>query len=121
MSLTGFENINTDISEKLEAMSGDFIRSIQNYGINNPVKSDKIEAGLGISGVEVRTLVRYLRRLGYPIGSNSKGYFWIKDEKELSRAIRHLIERKDSLERTIREMSTIKFNLKSYEYQTKIF
>jgi len=121
MSLTGFENIGTDISEALEKLSGDFIKSIQKYGIDNPVTSDKIEAGLEITGVEVRALVRYLRRLGYPVGSNSRGYFWIKDEKELNRALRHLIERRDSLERTINEMSRIKFNLKDYEYQTKLF
>lgn len=96
-------------------MAEPFLLSIKKYSRENPVISKKIEMALKLSGPEVRALVRYLRRNGYAIGSNSKGYYWIKDVSELEITIRHLQERKCSIEKTINEMQSISFG--NYQYK----
>lgn len=120
MSLTLFDNIETDLTQNLESKTEDFLNLIKSYSIENPLKSKAIENILHIKGSEVRSLVRYCRRMEYPVGSSGKGYFWIKNNEELEKTIRHLVERKQSLETTIREMQHIRLYIKQNPQQTAI-
>ena len=59
---------------------------------NGVLKSYKIEHALGLTGAEVREVVRELRRKGYPICSSSKGY-WIGSQEEVAHTIAQLRSR----------------------------
>lgn len=106
--LTLFDNINTDITPELEKKVPSFLKLIKSYTLETPIKSRKIEGVLNIKGIEVRAIVRYLRRYDYQIGSSQKGYFWIQSKSELEKTIKHLSERRDSLQATILELNKIK-------------
>ena len=111
--LTLFDNINTDITPELEKKVPSFLKLIKSYTFETPVKSRKIEGVLNIKGIEVRAIVRYLRRYDYQIGSSQKGYFWISNKSELDKTIEHLTQRKVSLENTINELKKIKIKIKT--------
>lgn len=51
------------------------------------------EHHFGVSGSEVRKMIRWLRFDGYPIGSTSKGYFYAHDLDRLDSTIKHMIDR----------------------------
>jgi biotin operon repressor len=57
---------------------------------DNPVISACIETKLGLSGPEVRQIIRRLRKAGHPICSGSNGYYWATDADDLQSTINHL-------------------------------
>lgn len=120
MTLTLFENIENDITPELEKKTEVFISCLKKYTLNNPVSSKRIEAGLKISGVAVRSLVRYCRRMEFPVGSCGRGYFYIHNSEELEKTIKHLNERQQSLQKTILEMQKIRLYIKQNPQQRAI-
>lgn len=108
--MENFENINLDLTEKLAKLAESFLNFIRHFDSGTPAKSYTIEDRFGITSIEVRTLVRHLRRLGYPIGSGQQGYYIIHTREELEKTLTHLRQRKDSIERTILEMQRIQIN-----------
>lgn len=106
--LTLFDDVNTDITPELEKKVPAFLKLIREHTFEMPIKSKKIEIELGLKGIEVRAIVRYLRRYDYQIGSGQKGYFWIQTKEELEKTIKHLSERISSLQTTILELNKIK-------------
>src|SRR5690606_19523141 len=60
------------------------LKGLKKYTSDNPVKSSVIEKALNISGVTLREEIHYLRTVcNEPIGSNKKGYFYARSEKDL--------------------------------------
>lgn len=108
--LNGFENIQNDLNEKLIKLLEPVLNFIQHFDCDSPVKSFVLEDNHKITGPELRALIRHLRRLGYPIGSDSRGYYYIRTKEELDRTLKHLTQRKDSIEKTILEMKHIEIN-----------
>ena len=68
------------------------------------IKSHVIEEHLSLRGVQVRGIIRELRRDGVPIISNSKGYKLAANKEEFDANINSLKARKKSLKKTIREL-----------------
>jgi hypothetical protein len=53
----------------------------------------------GLSGVEVRAIVHFLREEGYPIGSRGSGYYWCRSEEDKQVTLDHLRQRVRSITR----------------------
>lgn len=94
----------SELPEYLIETIPNFLKSMVGHSYDSPVKASVIEEGLTkmiqtrypdkkVSDSQVRQIVRYLRRAGYPIGSGPKGYFWAKDEEEWKRGLNNLRSR----------------------------
>ena len=106
--IKGFEE-HTKLSKRGEACKQKFLSKIVNNKESNPVLSKKVEGYFDISGSEVRQIVLYLRRCGYPIASCSKGYFWAESPEQLAPTIHHLEQRKSSIAYTLSKMRDANF------------
>lgn len=93
MSLSGFQNIETELSDKLKPLVDTVARCLRKYTIDSPVKSAVIEKGLGIHGTDVRAIVQHLRLQGVPVGSNGKGYYMARSKDEIETTVNHLRQR----------------------------
>ena len=92
MQLDGYEEINFEISAKLKS-KGESLRHLL-IQFARPMTSGEIEDKLGISGVQVRSIVSYLRVVTHePIGSDQRGYFWTTSREQLETTIKHMEER----------------------------
>jgi len=60
---------------------------------DNPIRSKVIEKSLGINGIEVRNIIRALRREGHPIALCWHGYYWAVDYNEIKDTIKSLRRR----------------------------
>jgi len=92
------------ISKKAEFKKEELLEKIKLNGINNPVKSKKIEAYFNLKGSEIRQLIKLLRREGHPIASCAKGYFYALTVDELMPTINHMRLRRDSISNTVRSL-----------------
>ena len=73
------------LTERALLAKDGFMRGVRTHGKDNPVKSQQISEGLGISNREVRALVSYLRIMGEPIGSDTtRGYYYCRTVEELA-------------------------------------
>lgn len=68
----------------------------------NPVYSAEIERQYNLSGAEVRSAIRDLRRQGEPIANSSNGYYYARDLNELQETLSDLRGRANSLLNTAR-------------------
>ena len=93
MSLAGFQNIETELSDKLKPLVDTVAHGLRKYTIDSPVKSAQIEIGLKISGPELRAIVQHLRLQGMPVGSNGKGYYMARSKDEIKTTVQHLRQR----------------------------
>ena len=100
MSLTTFENMD-GLTKKAKGKLDEFLNRIQMVKKDGPVRSKIIEEALDLRGVEVRAMVNFLRKRGYPIGSSSKGYWYAQNMDEISDTIKHLYQRKTSIQSVI--------------------
>jgi biotin operon repressor len=108
--MKSFENQDLQLSKDEIKLIPLFLKGIKKYNINYPISSKKIEAGLKIKGTKVRAIVRYLRRQGYPIGSNERGYFYARNHFEMEETITHIEQRIKSMQETLKEMKQFKFD-----------
>jgi hypothetical protein len=104
--MNGFNNYDTEVelfkSNKLDRVYDRFVHWLQSqYGFN---KSKVIEREFGLKGTEVRALVQMARRASIPVASSEDGYKYARSPEELQSTIRHLIERRDSLDKTIQAL-----------------
>ena len=76
-----------------------------------------LEDALDLRGVEVRAIVNFLRKRGYPIGSSSKGYWYAKNMEEISDTIKHLYQRKTAIQSVINGLENSVF----FAEQGKLF
>lgn len=70
--------------------------------------SKRIEASLGVTGVEVRAMVSHLRANGLPICSSGQGYWYAATAEEIDLTIAHLDHRRTALEYLIRDLESCK-------------
>ena len=92
----------SELSMRAEKMLATFLQTLKSeYRYPKTVISAKIEEGLGLSGSEVRAMVNTLRRKEHPIGSNTHGYYYANNERELRETIQHLTERRNSISAVI--------------------
>ena len=61
----------------------------------------ELERALGLSGTDLRRLVNRLRRKGFPIASDRRGYFYAATAGEVYGTIRQLRQMSDGLEKAI--------------------
>lgn len=105
--MTGFEDIETTITDKLKPVASFLLEKIKLNGKDNPAHSQRIEDVLSgqfkmkIKGVQVRSIVSYLRSQGHPIASTSKGYFYARSYSEIEDTVKHLKQRKAKLTKVI--------------------
>lgn len=87
---------------------------IRRYG---PVLSRDLEAMFGVTGSQVREIVRHYRREGDLIVSGTPGYWYAKDWKEFEKAMYHLESR------ALDMLETMKMLRKKHELpgQLKLF
>ena len=81
-----------------EQERGRFLAAFRTHGRDNPVRSKQIEEATGLSGPDVRAIVRSLRLAGYPIGSDETGYYWCVTPEDLDSTRGHIQSRKRILE-----------------------
>ena len=62
-------------------------------GRKKAAKSPVLEARFNITGKELRDMVNSLRRAGYPICSDERGYYYAKTAQELKATINQLSRR----------------------------
>ena len=95
MTLPGFENLSNRAKRLLsdQQFVQSFLAGMKAHRKDNPIISNKIESKMGLTGPEVRDIVRHLRRLGNPICSSGKGYYWTHDPDDLQQTIDHLESR----------------------------
>ncbi len=74
-------------------------------GDGNPILSNVLEDMFGITGPEVREIVREARRKGVPIANSTKGYFRAENFIELEPTLKDLHKRAMSLLVTRKEMA----------------
>ena len=86
------------------------IQLIADYRRGREITSKKIEEMLKIASTEVRDIVREARRRAVPVGSNSRGYYLIVKESELTETQHHLRSRALSQLETYNIMKRIKFS-----------
>jgi hypothetical protein len=104
------------LRKSLLNMVDEFIVYMQFRKINSPVNSKEIETHFGLSGSEIRDVIRHLRRKGYPIantkiseGLTTKIYFWASSWDEMKPTIYELENRRNDLSETISSLRK-KFN-----------
>ena len=94
MPLTGFPSVDTRCSEKLQKLAPDLVVLLR---LRGRVTSPVIEADLGISGVQVRALVSWMRCQGRRdisrIGSDGNGYWWATTREDIRPTIEHVEQR----------------------------
>ena len=99
MTLTGFESVPNEVSERLLKMAPRFVSWLKFIGT---ATSARIEEEWHISGTEVRAIVHHLRSQGDPemsrIAADQKGYRWANDYE----AMRTTLESMEQRERSIR-------------------
>lgn len=100
MALTTFENVD-GLTKKAVDRIDEFLERIERVGKDTPVKSRIIENRMDLRGVEVRAIVNFLRKKGYPIGSSSKGYWFAKSKDEIEETLQHLHQRKSAIQSVI--------------------
>lgn len=95
MTLPGFDNLSAKAKRLLndQQFVQSFLAGMKAHGKDNPIISKKIEKKLKLAGIEIRAIVGHLRRLGNPICSSGKGYYWTHDPDELQQTIDHLESR----------------------------
>ena len=116
MSLTTFEDMD-GLTKKAKSKLDEFLNRIQKVNKKGPVRSKIIEDALDLRGVEVRAIVNFLRKRGYPIGSSSKGYWYAKNMEEISDTIKHLYQRKTAIQSVINGLENSVF----FAEQGKLF
>lgn len=95
MTLPGFDNLSVKAQRLLndQQFVQSFLSGMKAHRRDNPIISKKIESKMGLTGPDVRDIVRHLRRLGNPICSFHKGYYWTHDPDDLQQTIDHLESR----------------------------
>ena len=73
----------------------------QCYGRDGITSSPIIERLLGICGLCLRQHINLLRRQCKPIASESKGYFYATEAKDLEPTIQHLCNRRAAIDAAI--------------------
>lgn len=73
-----------------------FLRS-EAYGKENTHTSDEICKMFNINGAMLRGIVHDWRAKGYPICSDSGGYYYAKTQEELERTIKQLTSRANKI------------------------
>lgn len=113
MRLTSFEGINSLTKRAQSKIQWIAIQLHAKHPIGREVRSKVIESWKKLSGAEVRSIISCLRNNNFPIGSNSKGYFWAFNDKELTDTWKHLSERANSLIETARQVSYTMQNMRT--------
>ena len=62
----------------------------KHQGEVNAIKSHNIEKMFGVSGLQVRQAVNFLRCDSIPIGSGTTGYYFITSPEEKEKTLSHL-------------------------------
>ncbi len=110
MSLDGYKRDHAGMTATTRKHIKPFLERMKSTyrGAGHKVKSKQIEAGLGITGVQVRAIVSYLRcgdpDSGIepePICSDGGGYWYAANSEELVGTVRHMMERSSQLQRVI--------------------
>lgn len=88
-------------------MKFEILEIIRHHSIDDRIKSNQIRKELEWLGIQaepsqIRAEVNMLRVEGYPIGSDSNGYFFAKDQTELSHTKAQLISRADKMIKAVR-------------------
>ncbi len=104
MPLTGFKDQTEQHSKHIVAHAGPVLQAMRRRSANNPVKSKEIETALGAGGPTVRAIISHLRRQGYPIVSNGKGYHYDETWEGILDTIRHLEQRRNAMDTVIKEL-----------------
>ena len=108
--MTGFEKIDEEIKAfKKTTLYHQKYDSLINMLRVRPhdsrlVMSTELEKVFKLSGPQVRDIVKAARRLGIPIGSCGRGYFYARNAEELFNTLHHLQERRNSLSYTVRAL-----------------
>lgn len=96
--------------EKLREIKTDIWIKLQFARSNAPIPSAELEYNHGLTGAQVRDIIRELRQEGYLIGSISNredakgGYFCIRSIEELNQTLKHLRCRIESMQHTVNAM-----------------
>lgn len=78
--------------------------TIRLHHATNPVYSVELEQRYGITGTEVRNIVRELRREGKPVANSKQGYYWADNIEELRPTIDDLESRAMSMHETVKAL-----------------
>lgn len=82
----------------------ELLARLEKATINNPIKSSQLEREFNLNGSHIRDCVREWRREGKPIASDSTGYFYAKDQRELEHTIAILKSKALSQLETVKAM-----------------
>ena len=83
-----------------------------------PIFSKQLEISFKLEGVQVRDIIRQLRREGKPIANSKKGYFYAQSYEEYEETIQDLYNRSMSMLETIKAMRNA-FN-KSFQFKMEL-
>ena len=82
----------------------EILASIKLRTKENPVFSHHLETSYGLSGTEIRDIVRELRREGYPIANSKSGYYFANNYEEIEPTINDLESRAFSMLETVKKL-----------------
>lgn len=101
--LSGYPSVDTNLSASMREKAYTFAAWLRMQP--KAVKSAEIEREFGISGVQVRSMVNYLRGLGDPmysrIASSEDGYRWAHTYEDIIETRKHLRERCSSMQKLV--------------------
>lgn len=89
-----------DIEHPITSRSIKTMTRRERYETTSPQAGVEITAPVittGLSGVEVRACVHFLREEGYPIGSRGNGYYWCRSQADKQVTLDHLQQRINSI------------------------
>ena len=131
--MRNFENILKELSPEKIKLADQLLmnlKSSRNEGRTdqlNPISAKTICKKwkefykIEISDVEIRQMVNYLRKRFEPIGSNSKGYWYMKHAVECNEVIEHLSDRESAIRNDKLNLIKIKEKLNENKVQENIF
>lgn len=121
MALPGFEDV-PGLSPKVIAQSTNCLIYLQkNTSEEKPCIARRFQQGYRFQPSEIAALIGYLRMQGYPIGSNSRGYFWAKEPGELDKTIEHMESRLVRQRRITEKLKAIRSAMQETYQQQEIF
>lgn len=66
-----------------------------------PVSSRKLAEAFRVDTIDIRRVINTARTWGYPICSNSKGYYYSEDKEEVKKTIKSLTHRIEGIQKAI--------------------
>jgi len=89
----------------------DALEVIKGFGFKRPILAHEISKACGISSKDLRSLVHKARLRGVPVGSDKRGYYWVRAADEMEPTLEQFYGRIRSLRACVEKLRAIRAEL----------